>query len=501
MNRRTALLLAGPLLFTLIAILPTQAGLPYPAQLTIGITLWMALWWIAEIVDTAVTGLLPLVLFPLCGILPLKVVSAEYGNEILFLFLGGFFFGKTIERWQLHRRIALRLVNWLGTNPERTVLGFMVATGFISMWISNTATAVMMTPVAIAVAQSAGGDAADKGHANFCKALLLGVGYACSIGGLGTIVGTPTNAIFISFVQQKMGTTVSFWQWFLFGFPFCATLLVACWFLLIRLFPLSKTLINSENAQAMIQSELAAMGKMKLPEKRLLWLFGTVILAWVSGSLVWYRWWPNCNDTVVMMAGAILLFLIPAGVAADKMDAMTEGPGKAAAMTEGPGKPAALLDWATALRIPWGIMLLFGGGLALAKGFDQSGLANWMGEAMRGLSALPHVLIILVVLSVVVLLSEVASNIATASMMMPVLAALAVSIGTHPFALLLSATMAASFGFGLPVATAPNSIVYSAGYLRTRDMARAGFLLDGVAVLLLLAFLYGLLPWVWGIRV
>ncbi|MEO6039608.1 MAG: SLC13 family permease, partial [Saprospiraceae bacterium] len=306
---------------------------------------------------------------------------------------------------------------------------------------------------------------------------------ACSIGGLGTVVGTPTNAIFISFVQQKMGTTVSFWQWFLFGLPFCATLLVACWLLLVRLFPLPKTLINSDNAHAMIKTELAALGKVTPPERRLFWLFGAVIAAWVTGSLIWYAWWPNCNDTVVMMSGAILLFIIPAG------------------SVSGSGEPTALLDWPTALRIPWGIMLLFGGGLALAKGFDQSGLATWMGEAMRGLSTLPHVLIIFVVLAVVVLLSEVASNIATASMMMPVLAALAVSIGTHPFALLISATMAASFGFGLPVATAPNSIVYSSGYLRTRDMARAGFLLDLVAVLLLLGFLYGLLPLVWGIHV
>ena len=483
MNRRISLLLAGPLLFALIALLPTPAGLSYAAQLTLGITLWMALWWIVEITDTAVTALLPLVLFPLCGILPLKIVSAEYGNEILFLFLGGFFFGKTIERWQLHRRIALRLVSWLGTNPSHTVLGFMVATGFISMWISNTATAVMMTPVSIAVAQSATGNTEDKGQANFCKALLLGVGYACSIGGLGTIVGTPTNAIFISFVQQKMGTTVSFWQWFLFGFPFCVALLLACWVLLMRLFPLPKTLLNNENAHATIKAELAALGKITPPEQRLLWLFGTVIVAWITGSLLWYKWWPNCNDTVVMMSGAILLFLIPAGKAGEK------------------GEPSALLDWPTALRIPWGIMLLFGGGLALAKGFDQSGLATWMGDAMRGLNTLPHVLIIFVVLAVVVLLSEVASNIATASMMMPVLAALAVSIGAHPFGLLLSATIAASFGFGLPVATAPNSIVYSAGYLRTKDMARAGFLLDLVAILLLLVFLYGLLPLVWGIHV
>ena len=479
MNRRNAILLAGPLLFILLALLPTPAGLPFSAQLTAAITLWMALWWIGEAVDTAVTALLPLVLFPLCGILPLKMISSEYGNEIVFLFLGGFFFGKAIERWQLHRRIALRLVSWLGTNPARTVLGFMVATGFISMWISNTATAVMMTPVAIAVAQTTVADDS-KGQANFCKALLLGVGYACSIGGLGTIVGTPTNAIFISFIQQKMGITVSFWQWFLFGFPFCVALLVACWLLLVKIFPLPKTFkVNAEIDQP-LHAELAALGNITPPEQRLLWLFGAVIVAWITGSLIWYRWCPNCNDTVVMMSGAILLFLLPSG------NKSTSTP---------------LLDWPTALRIPWGIILLFGGGLALAKGFDQSGLAKWVGDVMEGLSTLPHVLIIFVVLAVVVLLSEVASNIATASMMMPLLAALSVSIGTEPLALLLSATFAASFGFGLPVATAPNSIVYASGYLTTRDMARAGFVLDLVAILMLLAFLYGLLPLVWGIHV
>ena len=232
-----------------------------------------------------------------------------------------------------------------------------------------------------------------------------------------------------------------------------------------------------------------------------MWLFGVVILAWITGSLLWYKplneWIhtvlagqplpegldkiPNyCTDTVVAVSGAIFLFLLPA-------------------TSHERNRP--LLDWDTALKIPWGVLLLFGGGLALAKGFDQSGLAIWMGEQMKGLTALPHIFILLVILSVVVLLSEVASNIATASMMMPVLAALAVSIGAHPFGLLLSATLAASFGFGLPVATAPNTIVFSSGHLSTRDMARAGFLLDAVAILLLLAFLYALLPVVWGIRV
>jgi sodium-dependent dicarboxylate transporter 2/3/5 len=448
--------------------------MPFAAQMTAAIALWIAVWWIAEPIHMAVTSLLPLVLFPAMGIAPLKMVSMEYGNEIVFLFLAGFFLGKCIERWHLHRRIALRMVQWLGTNPARTVLGFMLATAFISMWISNTATAVMMTPVAVAVAAST-----DPRAANFQKALLLGVGYACSIGGLATMIGTPTNAIFVSYVQQKMGETVSFGKWILFGLPFALVLLLTCWRLLVWLFPLPNTLTDNEKNENSIGQELAALGRLSAPERRLLWVFGGVIAAWVSGSLFWYKWLPDCNDTVVALTGAILLFLIPAGK----------------------GEDATLLDWPTANKIPWGVLLLFGGGLALAKGFDQSGLAAWMGSQMASLSAWPQALILLVVLAVVVLLSEVASNIATASMMMPVLAALAASIGAHPFGLLLSATLAASFGFGLPIATAPNTIVFGSGHLTTRDMARAGFLLDALAVLLLLAFIYGLLPWAWGIQI
>ncbi|MCB9354391.1 MAG: SLC13/DASS family transporter [Lewinellaceae bacterium] len=477
MNRRLIALLSGPTLFLLILLIPLPEGMPAAAKTTAAITAWVAAWWIAEPVNLAVTSLLPLVLFPLCGVAPLKAISGKYGDEIIFLFIAGFFFGKTIERWNLHRRIALSMVYWLGSNPARMVLGFMVASAFISMWITNTATAVMMTPVAIAVAASTT-SSDDAHHLNFQKALLLGVGYACSIGGLATLIGTPTNAIFLSYVKEKFGTQVSFWQWFLFGLPFATTLLLACWVLLIRLFPLKKNTADAHETRATVRSELALLGKITAPERRLIWLFGTVILAWITGSLLWYKWLPNSNDTVVAVTGAILLFLVPSGE-----------------------EQKPLLDWDTAIRIPWGIVLLFGGGLTISKGFDDSGLAAWMGAQMHGLNTLSHVAILFTVLSVVVLLSEVASNIATASMMMNVLATLAIGIHVHPFGLLLSATLAASFGFGLPVATAPNTIVFGSGYLSTRDMAKAGFLLDLVAILLLLVFLYTLLPVVWGFRI
>jgi sodium-dependent dicarboxylate transporter 2/3/5 len=366
------------------------------------------------------------------------------------------------------------------------------------MWISNTATAVMMTPVAIAVATQV---KMGKGSSNFAKALLLGVGYACSIGGLATVIGTPTNAIFLSYAQQNLKETVSFGKWLMFGLPFSAALLIICWQLLIRMFPFDKGVEAGVESQTQIKNELKNLGPVSLPERRVIWIFGAVILAWVSGSLIWYKpfnIWVHtnlaglpvpenidripayCSDTVVALIGALLFFTLPAGSKSEK---------------------TTLLDWPTAVKIPWGVLILFGGGLALAKGFDLSGLALWFGEVLKALGNLPHALILFMVLIVVVVLSEVASNIATASMMMPVLAALAGTLGAHPFGLLMSATLAASFGFGLPIATAPNSIVYATGHMSTRDMARAGFLLDILAILLLLLFVYGLLPIVWGIKV
>jgi solute carrier family 13 (sodium-dependent dicarboxylate transporter), member 2/3/5 len=498
MNFRRIALVSGPLLFLLIAFMPAPAGMSYAAQITAGITLWIAIWWVTEPVNTAVTSLLPLALFPLSGVMPLKAISGEYGNEIIFLFMAGFFIGKTIEKWNLHRRIALGMVTWMGTSPAMMVLGFMTAAAFLSMWISNTATAVMMTPVAIAVGANIGSK--DVHGANFKKALLLGVGYACSIGGLATIIGTPTNAIFLAFAQQNFNYTVTFGQWFMLGFPIAATLLMLCWLMLVRMFPLPKKLGEGSDSRQAILAELQALGPVSVPEKRLMFVFGAVVLSWITGSLLWYKWIPNCNDTVVAICGALILFTMPPG---KKID-MKQPAAQSEALPneeQSTNDEHRLLDWKTAINIPWGIILLFGGGLALAKGFDSSGLALWIGEQLKSLSSLPHVLILIAVLVVVVLLSEIASNIATASMMMPVLAALALSIGAHPFGLCLSATLAASVGFGLPVATAPNAIVYASGYLSTRDMARAGFLLDIISIAVMLIFIYLLLPVVWGLNV
>lgn len=439
--------------------------MPIKAWLAAGITLWMAIWWISEVLPVSVTALLPLVLLPTTGIMPLNSAAAEFSNEIVFLFLSGFFFGAAIERWDLHRRIAINMVLVLGNKPSGMILGFMSATAMLSMWISNTATAVMMTPVAIAL-----GSRSQDEH--FRKALLLGVAYACSIGGLGTIIGTPTNGIFISHLKTQMHTELGFGQWMLFGVPLVVLLTLCCWQLLLLLFPQTKLDDTHAEQNNVLRAELAEMGAVTTAERRLLWLFGTVVIAWVTGSLWWYGAFnPKISDTWVALTGAVALFIVPSGI-----------------------RQSPLLDWQTAQRIPWGILLFFGGGLALAKGFEMSGLARWIGDSLAVLQFLPPLLLMFVVLLVVVALSEVASNIATASIMMPVLQSLAGAIGFDPFSLLLGAGLAASFGFGLPVATAPNAIVFASGFLKTKDMARAGFLLDLVAVLVLIAIIQWLLP-------
>lgn len=478
MRRSALILIAGPLAFAFIGAIPLFPDMTPMARLTLGITVWMAIWWISEVIHVTVTALLPLVLFPLCGIMPIKKVSAEFGNEIIFLFLSGLLFGQAIERWNLHTRIALHLIWKMGNRPARIVLGFMIATGFLSMWISNTATAVMMTPVAMAVAGSQV-EERPTSNPNFQKALMLGLAYACSIGGVATLIGTPTNAVFLSYVKREMDVEVNFWQWFAFAFPFAVLLLVLCWLLLIRIYPPEQPNQDTLAYRSMLKEHLDRLGPFSLAERRLSLIFGFVVLCWLSGSLLWYRWVPNSNDVTVAIFGALLLFIVPAGKA---------------------NFHEALLDWTTASRIPWGVLFFFGGGLALARGFESSGLAGWLSSRMQGLEGCHPLLIALIVFTVVALVSEIASNVATASIMMPVLAALSHAIGLDPFGLLLGAAVAASFGFALPVATAPNTIVFSSGYLNTRDMVRAGLWLDFIAVLLLLAFAYFLLPMVWGLK-
>lgn len=449
-----AALFAGPLLFALICMLPLPDGLSAAGMHVLGLTLWMAIWWMTEPIPMAATSLLPLIVLPLSGVSDFRSTSSGYSNEIIFLFLGSFILGKAIEKWNLHRRLALFTLSKIGMNPSLLVLGFMGVTAFISMWISNTATAAMMLPIGMAVA----GHVPEAIRKHFGKALMLGIAYAASLGGMGTPIGTPTNAIFIGHYEKTYQHHVSFGEWMPYGVPVALALTFLTWVWLSKVtYKLPGKMAGGD--RSILTSQYSELGKMAPEEWLTISVFGAVALMWMSGAWL-TKLLPGLNDSMIALFGALLMFLLPA-----------------------PSHPKGhLLTWDDAERIPWGILLLFGGGLSLADSFKSSGFDVWLGLKLAGLNALPAVLIVLIILGMIVLLSEIASNVATVAMALPILTALAGTLGLAPYGLLFGATLAASCGFMLPVATAPNAIAFSSGYLSTKDMARAGLFLDIVSV-------------------
>lgn len=460
-------LLLGAGLFVLLLVLPPPEGMPPVAWRVAAVAALMATWWVTEAIPIPATGLLPLVLFPLLGVAGMGQASAPYADPLIFLFLGGFLVALALERWNLHRRIALRTVALVGTRPPVLVGGFMLATAFLSMWVSNTATAVMMLPIGLSVIgllrDRAGGDAAAEAGAGFAPALLLGIAYAASVGGLGTLIGTPPNALLAGFMARTYGVEIGFAQWMLIGLPLVAVLLFCTWVLLTRLV---FTLPRGEVAGigGLLQAELAALGPMTGPERRVAVVFAGMAALWVVrpllGDLV-----PGLSDTGIAIAAALALFVLPAG------------PGQG-------GK--ALLDWDASRQLPWGVLLLFGGGLSLAAAIARSGLAEWIGAALSGLGGWPVLLVVLVVLVVVtaiIFLTELTSNTATAATFLPLVASVAPAVGADPFMLTIPAALAASCAFMMPVATPPNAIIYGSGQVTIAQMVRAGFWLNLVSIL------------------
>ncbi|SDL08818.1 solute carrier family 13 (sodium-dependent dicarboxylate transporter), member 2/3/5 [Catalinimonas alkaloidigena] len=483
--RRTFFLLLGPLLFVGVLLWLHPEGMTEEARAVLAVTAWIAVWWITEPVPIPATSLLPLVLFPLTEAVPKGSTASAYGDDIIFLFLGGFVLALAMEKWNLHRRIALTIVSAVGTQPRRVVLGFMLATGFLSCWISNTATAMMMTPIGLAViSQLKNYWGSGEEGSRFARALLLGIAYGASIGGLGTIIGTPGNAILAGMVQRFFRVEITFAQWLLFGMPLAALLLLFCWAYLVRVaFPLAQRGLAQAGQE--IRREKAALGAMSPEERRVFWVFVGMAAAWISRTFLLAKLFPGINDTVIAIGGACVLFLIPAPSTKNAAD---------------PSTPSdRLLDWSDASALPWGILLLFGGGLAIADGFQQTGLADWLGTRLTVLEGIPFLLILLTVTLMVNFLTEITSNVATATMILPVMAALSQAIGVHPYGLMIGACVASSCAFMLPVATPPNAIVFASGHIRMQDMVRAGIWLNLASVLLIVALIYLLLPVVWNL--
>lgn len=480
LQRKWIFLLLGPALFTLILLLFKPDGLPYEGRAILASTVWIAVWWITEVVPIAVTSMLPLILFPLTGGLDMKATAKPYGHEILFLFLGGFMLALAMEKWNLHRRIALNLIAAVGTNMHQIVLGFILATGLLSMWISNTATTVMMLPIGLAIIGEIklltdGKGEELKGIRNFGKVLMLSIAYAASIGGLATLVGTPTNMIFRAFVQNEYGIEISFASWALIGVPIAAVLMLIMWQHMVRrAYKLDNRPVPG--AQALIQREISLLGPMRYEEKWVLGIFFAVATMWMTRKYLINPWLPNLNDTGIALLGAIPLFFIPS-----KKQGQT------------------LMDWPTAVKLPWAVLLLFGAGFAIAAGFELSGLADWIGQQMSLLAAVPFVVMLVAIIAGVNFITEITSNMATCTLMMPVLAKLAPAIDVHPYGLMVSATVAASCAFMLPVATAPNAVVFGSGMLEMKDMTRAGLQLNLISIVIITLVMYFLLPVVWGI--
>lgn len=473
-------LVLGPLAFLGILFFFRPEGLEPEARAVLASTAWIAIWWITEAMPIEATALLPMVLFPLTGALDIQSTTTSYAHRLIFLYVGGFFLAIAIEKWGLHRRIALNIIHVIGANITSIIMGFMIATAALSMWISNTATSVMMLPIGMAiVAQLTNNPAScERDKDKFGKALMLAIAYSASIGGVATLVGTPPNIVLAGVVQELYGVEISFARWLAFGLPISIILLVLCWFYLTRFaFKFENNILPGGREE--IDRQLHECGKMSFEEKMVLGVFAATAFAWISRAFFQKQLglFPRLDDTIIAMSAGIVMFLLPARE-----------------------KSTALLRWRDTQKLPWGIVLLFGGGMALAEGFKASGLAGWIGSQMTLLDGVSLILLILILIAAVNFLTEITSNLATTSMLLPILAPMALAINVHPFILMVSATVAASCAFMLPVATPPNAVVFGSGYLRIPDMVRTGLWMNLISILLLTFFAYVVLPMVWGLN-
>lgn len=480
-RRQLTGLLLGPLLFVLMLLLPTPEGMSIAGQQAAAVTLLMATFWITEAIPIPATALMPIALFPLLGVMPTATVTAAYGNHLIYLFMGGFLIAMAIERWGLHKRIALHTIRVVGVSPSRVLLGFMLATAFLSCWISNTATAMLMVTIGMAVLRQLNPqpDSDDESlpPSPFGISLMLGIAYAASIGGVATLIGTPPNAILAGVVEKQYGYSIGFAEWMLFAAPLSLLMLLVTWWFLTRVAFRQTMAAGLSGGRAVIREQLTQLGPMSRQEKHVLAVFALVVALWLfRGLLTEIPFLSKLTDSSVAILGALLLFVIPADLK----------------------KGQFLLDWKTAVRIPWDIIILFGGGFALASGFAASGLTEWLGGQLTVLQGVNWVVLVFAVVLLVIFLTEVTSNTATASLLLPVMAGFALAAEVPPLALMASVAMAASFAFMLPVATPPNAIVFASRQVTIPQMARVGIWLNLIGSVLITAFIALMLPWVMG---
>jgi len=461
-------LVLGPLIAVIVGVFLRPEGLSSEAVFVAAVGLWMAVWWATEAIPVAITAFLPMTLFPILGVSSIQESAAPYAHPIIYLFFGGFVLALAIERCGLHRRIALKVFSLVGTNASHLVAGFMVSAALVSMWISNTSTTLMLLPIAVSVVTVISETMPDlklKDRSHFGTALLLGLAYGATMGGVATLVGTPPNAFMVGFMADNYDVKIDFARWMLVGVPVTLALLPIAWLWLTRVM-YKVDFHASDQAMRHISTLSSGLGKMSVAERRTAILFGFLVAGWLLRSqIAGLPFLSQVTDATIAMSAALAAFLIPSGR---------------------PGE--ALMTWADMSRLPWGVLILFGGGLSLASAISSSGLALWIGDLLAPLGVLELAVLVLLVVAataLVISLTELTSNLATTATFLPVIAAIAVETGQDPLIFVIPVTLAASCAFMLPVATPPNAIVFSSGHVSIPQMARAGLFLNLVSVVVL----------------
>lgn len=484
---------AGPVLGVLAHLLLPEVYedsrgqmVPFSAagRATVATAVWMAVWWMTEAIPVYATALLPLAVLPAAGAVTMKAAAAPYGHELIYLFMGGFILALAMQRWGVHRRLALRALLLVGTRPQHVVGAFMLITALLSMWVSNTATTIMMLPIALSViewsrrektrqAVESTAVLSARGDRNFGVCLFLGIAYAASIGGIGTLVGTPPNLFLASFVRDQLGVEISFVRWMAVGLPLVAVFLPIVWLLLTRLlYPIRTGLI--EGGRGRVREAYGSLGRVKRGEwataivfllTATMWIFRPLLVRLDCGGV---RPFACLSDTGIAMIAALALFVIP-------VDARNR---------------VFLMDWRTAAKLPWGLLVLFGGGLSLAAAIKTNEVGTFLGCQVVGLAGLPTILLVLVVTAMVIFLTELTSNTATTATLVPILFAIAPALGAQPFVLIVPAAVAASCAFMLPVATPPNAIVFGSGHVKIAEMCKAGFWANLIGIVLITVVVY-----------
>jgi sodium-dependent dicarboxylate transporter 2/3/5 len=471
-------LFAGPVVFLIMLMMPVPEGLTEAAWMVAAVGIFMAIWWVSEAIPIPATALLPIALFPILEVGTVREATTPFANPLIYLFMGGFIIALAMERSNLHKRIALNVVKLVGVKPGSIVIGFMLSAAFLSMWVSNTATAMMMLPIALSIiklVEHPDDVSAGDLQTNFGLIMVLCIAYACNIGGIGTLIGTPPNALMAGYMLETYGVDIGFSQWMLIGVPLVVISLPIVYILLVKIiYPIK--LKEIPGGRELINQQLKKAGSISRAELMVAIVFTATALLWIVRPLL-EPYIPNISDTGIAIFGAIVMFLLPVNFK----------------------KGEFVLKWEDAKRLPWEVLILFGGGLSLAAAITDTGLAEWIGASLSALSGWPVIILIVTSLLVIIFLTEITSNTATAAAFLPILASVAIAMGQDPLILVIPAAIGASCAFMLPVATPPNAIVYGSGLVSIPQMAKAGFVLNLVMVVLITTVMYLLLGYVFSI--